>query len=142
MAEEQRKYPSSPIIGVGAVIFRKDEVLLVRRGKPPLYGRWSLPGGVVHPEEDMKSALKREVREECGIDVEVFDLIDIFEYIEKDEENRVKYHYIVFDFRAEPGGGYLKPASDILEARWVPLSKLEGYGLTDKVIEVINKGKR
>ncbi|MGQ9616809.1 MAG: NUDIX hydrolase [Spirochaetota bacterium] len=142
MVEIQRKYPTSPIIGVGAAVFKEDEVLLVRRGKPPLYGRWSLPGGVVHPDEDMKSALKREIKEECGIDVEVYDLIDIFEYIEQDKDKRVRYHYIVFDFRAEQSGGILKPASDVLEVRWVSLSRLEEYELTDKVIEVINKGIR
>ena len=68
------------------------------------------------------------------------DLIDVFEYIEQDEENRFKYHYIVFDFRAEPGSGSLKPASDVLEARWVPISRLGDYELTDKAIEVIRKG--
>lgn len=142
MVEIQREYPTSPIIGVGAAVFREDEVLLVQRGKPPLYGRWSLPGGVVHPNEDMKSALKREIKEECGIDIEVYDLIDIFEYIERDGEGRVRYHYIVFDFRAEQSGGILEPASDALEVRWVSLSRLEEYELTDKVIEVINRGIR
>lgn len=140
MAEERREYPALPLIGVGAVVFRGEEVLLVRRGNPPLPGTWSLPGGALDVNEDMKSAVKREVREECGIEVKVCNLLDIFEYIERDKDGRVKYHYIVFDFRAEYRSGTLTHASDALEARWVPLPALGDYRLTEAVLSVIQKG--
>ncbi len=135
-----RVYPAKPLVGVGATVFRNDQVLLIRRGNPPLYGDWSLPGGRVKEDEDLKKALRREVREECSIDIKVGDLITEFEYIERDEEERVKYHYVVFDFKARYVSGKLVRASDALEVRWVPLEQLKEFDLTDKVREVIEKG--
>ena len=135
-----RVYPAKPLVGVGATVFRNDQVLLIRRGNPPLYGDWSLPGGRVKEDEDLKKALRREVREECSIDIKVGDLITEFEYIEKDGRDRVKYHYVVFDFKAQYVSGNLVRASDALEVRWVPLELLNEFDLTDKVREVIEKG--
>lgn len=135
-----RVYPAKPLVGVGATVFRNDQVLLIRRGNPPLYGDWSLPGGRVKEGEDLKKAIRREVREECSIDIKVGDLITEFEYIERDEEERVKYHYVVFDFKALYASGKLVRASDALEVRWVPLEQLKEFDLTDKVREVIEKG--
>jgi ADP-ribose pyrophosphatase YjhB (NUDIX family) len=136
----RRVYPAEPLIGVGATVFRNDQVLLIRRGNPPLYGDWSLPGGRVKEGEDLKKALRREIREECSIDIEVGDLITEFEYIERDEGDRVKYHYVVFDFKAQYVRGKLVRASDALEVRWVPLEQLKEFDVTDKVREVIEKG--
>lgn len=135
-----RVYPAKPLVGVGATVFRNDQVLLIRRGNPPLYGDWSLPGGRVKEGEDLKKALRREVREECSIDIKVGDLITEFEYIERDGRDRVKYHYVVFDFKAQYVSGKLVRASDALEVRWVPLEQLKEFDLTDKVREVIEKG--
>ncbi len=135
-----RVYPAKPLVGVGATVFRNDQVLLIRRGNPPLYGDWSLPGGRVKEGEDLKKALRREVREECSIDIKVGDLITEFEYIERDGRYRVKYHYVVFDFKAQYVSGKLVRASDALEVRWVPLEQLKEFDLTDKVREVIEKG--
>jgi mutator protein MutT len=136
----RRVYPKKPLVGVGATVFRNDQVLLIRRGNPPLFGDWSLPGGRVKEGEDLKKALRREIREECSIDIEVGDLITEFEYIERDDEERVMYHYVVFDFKAQYIGGNLVRASDALEVRWVPLEQLKEFDLTDKVREVIQKG--
>ncbi len=154
-----RVYPAKPLVGVGATVFRNDQVLLIRRGNPPLYGDWSLPGGRVKEDEDLKKALRREVREECSIDIKVGDLITEFEYIERVGaterseategsplgkvpfgSDRVKYHYVVFDFKARYVSGKLVRASDALEVRWVPLEQLKEFDLTDKVREVIEKG--
>ena len=136
-----RTYPTEPLIGVGAAVFRGDDVLLIRRGKPPLYGAWSLPGGRVREGEGLKEALRREVKEECSIEIEVGDLVTELSYIERDEQEKVKYHYVVFDFAARYLSGKLARASDALEARWVPIAKLPEYDLTDKVREVIRDGK-
>lgn len=135
-------YPKKPLVGVGATVFRNDQVLLIRRGNPPLYGDWSLPGGRVKEGEDLKKALRREIREECSIDIEVGDLITEFEYIERDRRDRVKYHYVVFDFKAQYVRGKLVRASDALEVRWVPLEQLKEFEVTDKVREVIQEGAK
>ena len=136
----RRVYPKKPLVGVGATVFRNDQVLLIRRGNPPLYGDWSLPGGRVKEGEDLKKALRREIREECSIDIEVGDLITEFEYIERDRRDRVKYHYVVFDFKAQYVRGKLVRASDALEVRWVPLEQLKEFDVTEEVCEVIEKG--
>jgi ADP-ribose pyrophosphatase YjhB (NUDIX family) len=136
----RRDYSDAPIVGVGAAVYREDEVLLIKRGNPPLAGTWSLPGGRIHRGEDLPSAVFREILEECSIEVRVGDLITIFEYIEQDAESRVKYHYIVFDFRADYARGKLEVRSDALDARWVPINQLKSFDLTSSVIEVIGQG--
>ncbi len=138
--KRSRVYPGKPLIGVGAAVFRDDSALLIKRGNSPLYGTWSLPGGRVKPFESLKDAAVREVKEECGIDIDVLDLIKLFEYIERGPDGRVKYHYIVFDFNAVYAEGMLKQSSDALEARWVHIDELCRYGLTDAVVDVIKKG--
>jgi ADP-ribose pyrophosphatase YjhB (NUDIX family) len=137
---KKRDYPAAPLVGVGAVVYRDDQVLLIRRGNPPLYGSWSFPGGRVKDHEDLPGALRREVREECGIEIEVGDLITEFEYIERDEGGGVKYHYIVFDFEARYESGETARGTDALEAAWIPLSRIHEYELTDKVREIIELG--
>jgi len=134
-----RSYPKEPLLGVGAAVFKDDSVLLIKRGNPPLSGTWSLPGGGVKPFENLKDAVIREVKEECGIDIEVIDLIKEFEYIEREDDGRVKYHYIVFDFKALYKSGDLIYSSDALDARWVHVNKLSGYELSRAVIDVIQE---
>jgi len=136
----RRAYPPSPVIGVGASVYWGNKVLLIKRGKPPLKNTWSLPGGRVKTGESLKQALVREIKEECNIEIEVGNLIDIFEYIEKDNCGGVRYHYIVFDFKAFYKRGELLPLSDVVDAAWVPLKDLSNYQLSDKVLEVIRKG--
>ena len=135
-----RTYPTEPLIGVGGAVFRGSDVLLIRRGKPPLYGAWSLPGGKVKKGENLKEALCREVKEECSIEIEVGDLVTELSYIERDKQEKVKYHYVVFDFAAQYLSGNLARASDALQARWVAIDQLKEYNLTDKVGEVIRDG--
>jgi ADP-ribose pyrophosphatase len=139
---DRRTYPDSPIVGVGAVVLRGDSVLLVKRGKPPLSETWSLPGGRVHEGESLKAAAAREVKEECSVDVEMFDLIEIFEYIERDDEGRVRFHYFVFDFRAEYRSGSTAALTDALDARWVERGDLGRYALTDAARGIIEEGFR
>lgn len=139
---KERTYPTAPLVGVGALVFKDDTVLLIRRGKPPLEGAWSLPGGRCRDNESLPDAVKREIGEECGIEIGVQDLLKLFEYIERDENERVKYHYIVFDFRARYIGGTLGHSSDASDARWVLFRDLEEYELSDAVWEVVREAVR
>ena len=141
-AMDKRTYPDAPIVGVGAVVIRDGSVLLIKRGKPPLSENWSLPGGRVNEGESLRAAAAREVKEECDIDVEVFDLIKIYEYIERDLDGKVKFHYLVFDFRAEYRDGSLAALTDALDARWVEQGDLDRYNLTDAAREIVEEGFR
>ena len=92
-------------MGVGAVVWRGGEVLLERRGQPPAQGSWSLPGGLVDVGETLEQAVRREVREECSIEVEVGPLLGVFEPIVRDDDGRIRYHYVVIDYLARYVGG-------------------------------------
>jgi ADP-ribose pyrophosphatase len=116
---------------VGALILNKGRLLLVKRGAQPGQGKWSIPGGLVELGERVEDAVVREVKEECGLDIEVERLIDVFDSITRDEMGRIQYQFVVVNFLTKIKGGTLKNADDVLEARWVPLDEVEKYNLTN-----------
>jgi ADP-ribose pyrophosphatase YjhB (NUDIX family) len=131
----KREYPDAPIAGVGAVIVRDKQVLLIRRAHEPLKGEWSLPGGAVELGETLEAAIRREVLEETGLVVEVLDTVKAFDRISRDDTGRVRYHYVLIDFLCRVTGGSLACATDALEARWATTTELDG--LTPLTVEVI-----
>jgi ADP-ribose pyrophosphatase YjhB (NUDIX family) len=114
----QREYPSSPLVGVGAVIVEAGRVLLIRRAAEPLKGHWSLPGGLLELGESLTDGVKREVREETGLAVEPLELIELLDRIQAEGE-RVRYHYVIADYLCRVTGGVVQAASDADDARWV-----------------------
>lgn len=126
-----REYPRRPIVGVGALIVKNGKLLLIKRAAKPGQGRWSIPGGLVELGERVQDAVVREVKEECGLDIEVERLVDVFDSITRDEKGRIQYQFVVVNFLAEIRGGTLKNADDVLEAKWVPLDEVEQYNLTN-----------
>lgn len=135
----QRQYPAAPLVSVGVVVKDERRVLLVKRGQEPGKGRWSLPGGVVELGETLRQAARREVREECGLEVEPGPVVDIFEPILSDEEGKIRYHYVVIDLLARYQGGRLTIGSDILDARWVTLDELADFDVTEKAAQLIRR---
>ena len=131
----KREYPDAPIAGVGAVIVRDKQVLLIRRAHEPLKGEWSLPGGAVELGETLEAAIRREVLEETGLVVEVLDTVKAFDRISRDDTGRVRYHYVLIDFLCRVTGGSLACATDAIEARWATATELDG--LTSLTVEVI-----
>ena len=135
----QRHYPSRPILGVGAIILRGEQVLLVRRGGEPLKGLWSIPGGVVELGETLSAGLKREVREELGIDVSILEMVEVFERITRDEQGKVSYHYVLVDYLCEHAGGLPRAGDDAEAAAWVDRKGLAGLQMTAGTPAVIEK---
>jgi ADP-ribose pyrophosphatase YjhB (NUDIX family) len=125
----KREYPDSPVVGVGAVLIKEGRVLLVKRGKEPGYGSWSIPGGAVHLGEELAQAIEREVLEETGLVVEASPLIKVYVPVIRDEKGRVKYHYVLVDFMCRYVSGELRPASDVLDAAMVSPGELDKYRL-------------
>ena len=125
-----RRYPERPMVGVGAIIFRDDRVLLVQRGSEPSYGKWSIPGGLVELGESLQEAVLREVREEVGLEVKVLDLVVALDRVIPDHAGRIEYHYILLDFLCECPAGEPFPASDVLNCAFVPILSLNRYDLT------------
>ncbi len=138
----QREYPAHPIVAVAAVIIEANRVLVIKRAKEPSKGKWSIPGGMVELGETVREALKREAKEECGIEIEVLELVQVVDNIIYDESSRVKYHYILIGFLAGYETGRLKSASDISDAKWVERDELNDLDLTIGARKVIEKAWR
>jgi ADP-ribose pyrophosphatase YjhB (NUDIX family) len=133
----ERRYPDRPFIGVGAVIVDGPRVVLVRRGAEPLRGQWSLPGGAVEIGETLEACVAREMVEETGLEVAVGPVIDVFDRITRDDEQRVQYHYVLVDYLCWPVSGALRAGSDVDAAVWADASELSGYHLASKATAVI-----
>jgi len=126
----KKEYPKHPIVGVGAIIIQNGKILIVRRGSEPGKGKWSVPGGLVELGETVEQTVVREVKEECGLDVEVDRLIDVVDSMTFDGNGKLKYHFVILDFFVKLKGGELKPGDDAKEALWVPVEEVEKYDLT------------
>ena len=165
-----REYPTTPFVGVGAVIVQDNRVLLIRRGQPPLLGEWSLPGGVLECGETLRDAAIRESREETGMVVEVGEMLGVYERIIRSEgrddrsdvrndggrscvrnddgrskdarsnDARVRYHYVLIDFLCRPVAGELKAGSDAAEAGWFSQEELPSLKLAYDANDVVRKG--
>lgn len=127
---KKRLYPEHPLVGVGVLIEQENKYLLIKRASEPDKGLWSIPGGLVELGEKAKEAAIREVYEETGLTVEIIDKIGVIDKIIPDEDNRVKYHFIIIDFKAKVKDGRLHPMDDALEAIWVEQDDLNKYELT------------
>lgn len=134
-----REYPEQPIIGVAAIVLRGDHVLLVQRGREPAKGLWGLPGGVLELGETVAEGVRREVLEECGVEVEVGPLVGVFEPMQRDDDGRLRYHYVVLDYLARYAGGELQAADDADDARWVVLDALESLPMLLETRAMIRK---
>ncbi len=114
-----------PQLGVGAVVCHRDKILLVLRGKPPSINQWAIPGGKIAAGEPLAAAVEREILEETGIAIRAGELAWHFEFIERDGDGAVRYHYVVLDFFAEYLHGEPRAGDDAADARWVPLDELD-----------------
>ena len=137
---DSRQYPERPVVGVGAVIVRDGQVLIVKRRYEPLAGRWSLPGGTLELGETLEAGVIREMREETGLDVDVGPVIEVFDRIMFDDGQRVRYHFVLVDYLCWPAGGELCAGSDVDEAIFVDPDSLGPYNLTEKAQAVIDRG--
>lgn len=136
-ASDSRQYPARPLLGVGALIFDGPRILLVERGKPPLVGYWSLPGGLVETGERLEDALAREVFEETGLHVTADSIATVFERIMPDASGSCEYHYVLIDFYCSVVGGNLRPGDDSKRTEWFQLDALDNLRLTAGTLDVI-----
>ena len=133
----KRDYPDRPIAAVGALVWRGDRILLIRRGNPPRRGEWSLPGGGQDLGETVFEAARREVREETGVDVKITKLVDVIDFMDRDANGGVRYHYTLIDVLAEYISGEAKADEDADEAAWFSLDealKMVSWAETRRVI--------
>jgi 8-oxo-dGTP diphosphatase len=125
-----------PVLGVSVAVFSGSAVLLVKRGKAPLLGLWSLPGGTVEPGEPLREAARREVLEETGLEAIVGPLVDLHEVIGRSAAGSLTHHFVIVVFRAH-AEGCPEPASDAAEARFVPLDQLPDLETTPGLAAIV-----
>ena len=137
--QDARAYPTRPFIGVGVVVWKGDQFLLIQRGKPPRMGQWSIPGGGQELGETVRETAIREVKEETGVDIEVRGLIDVVDSIRADDQNRIAYHITLIDFAARWTGGEPVAGDDAMGVGWFKLADLPALGLWDETVRVIEE---
>lgn len=143
-----REYPELPVVAVGVVLLDGDRVLLVRRGRPPQAGRWTVPGGGVGLGESLRAAALRELEEETGLRARLGPLVEIVERVTPGVEPapgagpaRPRFHYVIIDYLATDPEGELRAADDADEARWVPVAELESWDTTEGLGPVITRAR-
>ena len=129
-----REYPPRPVIGVGGVVFIDGRVVLIKRRHEPLAGRWSLPGGAIEVGETLRDGLRRELREEIGIETRVGRLVELFDRITRDDGGRVRYHYVLADYLCHHVSGELRPGSDAETVALVQVFGADDPFMLDRVI--------
>lgn len=139
----KREFPDHPIVGVGGVVIQDDRALLIRRGSEPLKGEWSIPGGMLELGETLEDGVRRELREETGLDVRVLGLIEVFDRIVPEPPPETpgppRYHYVIADYLCEPLNGTPQPSSDVTELAFAAEDELERFRLTPTATRVLRR---
>ena len=134
-----RWYPEAPVAAVGAVVFKEGKVLTIKRAQEPNKGKWSIPGGRIELGETTYEAARREVMEECSIEVEIERVLDSVDNIIRDEDGRVKYHFVIIDLLARYVSGEIKAQSDAEECKWVTLQELVELDITPMLQDMLKR---
>jgi 8-oxo-dGTP diphosphatase len=141
-----REYPDRPVVGVGGVVIENGRALLIKRGSEPLLGQWSIPGGTLEIGESLQQGVARELLEETGLDVEVQDMIEVFDRIftehgpkERGDTTRPKYHYVIVDYLCERRGGEARAGSDVTDIAYASEEELEKFHLTSTAERVLRR---
>jgi len=125
------EYPDRPRVAVGVVVVHEGRVLLVERARPPSLGEWAVPGGSVELGETLAQAAEREVLEETGVVVRAQGLVHVFDGIARDDDGRVRFHYVVVDLAADYVSGDVCAATDVSAAGWFDRCGIEKLRLSD-----------
>ncbi|HIH88955.1 TPA: NUDIX hydrolase [Candidatus Bathyarchaeota archaeon] len=134
-----RLYPERPMVGVGILIRNGDDYLLIKRASEPDKGMWSVPGGMVELGETVRDAAAREAQEETGLEVEIIEDLGVVDKIVRDDAGRVKYHFAIVDFLAEPASGDMCAHDDALEALWVHPRDFRKYPMSPTLVDLLKR---
>jgi ADP-ribose pyrophosphatase YjhB (NUDIX family) len=134
-----REYPDAPVVGVGGVVVRDGRALVVRRAHEPRKGEWSIPGGLVHLGEPLTDAVRRELREEAGLDVDVGRLVEAFDRVHRDAGGRVRYHFVILDYLCTAPTGDAKAGDDAEAVAWIAADEIDRYGINAHAAAVLRR---
>jgi len=136
----EHSYPGKPQVAVGAVVFKDERVLLVRRGQPPSEDLWAIPGGRVEIGETLQEAAEREIFEETGITIRAGEPVFTFDVIDRDRTGKIRFHYVIVDLAAFYVSGDPKAGDDAVEARWVTAQEIDELQVSAPTVTLL-KGK-
>jgi 8-oxo-dGTP diphosphatase len=142
-----REYPERPLVGVGGVVIDNGRALLIRRASEPLRGEWSIPGGMLELGETLEQGVARELHEETGLQVQVLELIEVFERIVYPQDgeagnngpDRPRFHYVIADYLCERISGEHAAASDVTDTVFAPEEDLDRFHLTETALRILHK---
>ncbi len=137
-----REYPKAPVVGVGAVVIKDSQILLVRRANDPNRGQWSIPGGIVDLGETLAQAAAREVREECQVEIEPGHVLTTVDLIRRDKRGRILYHYVLIDLAARYLSGEPVAGTDALEVRWIEEAQFDRLDIIPRLLPVLRQALR
>jgi ADP-ribose pyrophosphatase YjhB (NUDIX family) len=135
-----REYPAHPVVGVGAVVVRDGKSLVIKRAHEPRKGEWSLPGGLLELGESLQDAVRREIKEETSLDIDVGPIIETFDRVHHDDQGKIRYHFVIVDFLCWASGGDAVPGSDAEAVAWVTAAEIDDYGINAHAKAVILRG--
>lgn len=138
-AGNTREYPAHPALAVGAVVFKDNRVLLVKRGNSPAQGVWAIPGGSVELGETLKTAAEREVFEETGIVIKAGEPILSFESIHRDDKDQVRFHYYIVDVAASYISGEPTAGDDALDVGWISKEELGRLDVNPSTLKALHQ---
>lgn len=125
-----RFYPDAPRVGVSVLCHRDGHALLVKRGKDPYKGHWSLPGGLVELGETLAQAAERELLEETGVIATLGEPVETFDSIQLDENGKVLTHFILTVFSGAYDAGEAVAGDDAAAIDWVHPDELDARQTT------------
>ncbi len=129
-----------PIPAVGIVCLKDESVLLIQRGRSPLKGHWSLPGGHIEFGEHALEAAKRELFEETEIVGQAFTFLDVVDSVFPQRGDQPPIHYIILEYGCLWQRGEAIAGDDAKRAQFVAVSELDNYALTHQTLRIIEAG--
>ena len=135
-----RLYPDRPFLAASFAVFREDRVLLGSRATPPNDALYSIPGGVVEAGETLEEAALRELFEETGVRARSLGFTGWSQFIERDEEGKVRRHFVVASFAGLWISGEGQASEELPTLRWMNLRQAEGLKLTQGLLPILQKG--
>ncbi len=139
MADNGRWYPQHPMVAVHPLVLKDGQILLVKRLKEPAKGKWGIPGGRIELGETIYETAKREVLEECSVEISIERLLSADDYIIRDEEGRISYHFVLVYMLARYESGDVKAQSNAADARWFASDELAELDSHPRLRAVLTK---
>ncbi|MDD5169028.1 MAG: NUDIX hydrolase [Syntrophales bacterium] len=133
----RREYPDLPRVGIGAIVAKDGKVLMVKRAAAPNQNRWAIPGGMLELGETLQEGAEREIMEETGLRIKAGKPIYAFDFMERDEEGRLHFHYVIVDLEAVYLGGEIKASSDALDVRWVAPEECRDLPMSKNTLKIL-----